>query len=112
MKILIMVALMSFSVTANADQAFFETLYDVPVMVGLNEAPDMSVTFDKPTGRISQAGARMGGLSKQAILAFYNETLVQLGWKAGGEGMYIREGETLTLSFEGSETVKFLLKPQ
>jgi len=112
MKILIIIILMLFPTVAKAEQTFFETLYDVPVMQGLIEVPDMSLTFDKPNGRISQAGAQTSNLSKQDILGFYNESLAQLGWKTSAEGIYIREGETLVLSFEGPKTVKFLLKPQ
>lgn len=113
MKILlIIIALILFPTTIRAEQVFFETLYDVPVMQGLTEVPDMSLTFDKPNGRISQAGAQTGHLSKQDILGFYNESLIQLGWRALGEGIYAREGEKLVLSFDAPQAVKFLLKPQ
>lgn len=102
---------MPVSVLAD-ERAFFDTLYDVPVMAGLTEIPDMAMVFDKPDGKISQAGAAMGQHSAPEVRAFYDETLPQLGWKALGEGNYRREGEVLALSFEDPKMVKFLLKPQ
>lgn len=102
---------MLFPTLAKAEQQFFETLYDVPVMQGLTEIPDMAMVFDKPNGRISQAGALMKGVSQESVKAFYTQTLPQLGWKINQSGIYTREGEKLTISFEGTEMVKLLVEP-
>jgi len=111
MKILIIALLVLFPISAKSETLFFETLYDVPVMEGLIEIPDMAMTFDKPNGRISQAGAMMKYTSPQQVQAFYDEALIQLGWKSLKENEYIREGETLLISYERDKTVEFLLKP-
>ncbi len=101
---------------------FFESLYDVPIMSGLEEAPELALSFDKPDGRISQAGGYSKTAKEADIFKFYDLALVQMGWKRAGTGVYIRERERLELSVEeitgkaqekqeGLLFVKFLLKP-
>lgn len=114
MKILIILLFFLMPVLAKADPLFFETLYDVPVMDGLIPLADLALSFDKPDGRISEAGAMMGSQSQMTVLNFYDQTLVQLGWKGVKEGVYTREAETLRISFEQVQKVKivkFLLEP-
>lgn len=115
MRYILIIVLLMFPVAAQAqEQVFFDSLYDVPVMAGLTELPDMALSFDKPDGRISQAGAVINGQSRTAVADFYDQTLAQLGWKRVHEGGYEREAETLTISFEHADKakiVKFLLEP-
>ncbi len=95
-------------------EAFFNTLYDVPVMPGLAEVPDMALSFDKPSGRIAQAGAVAQDLSAKSIYSFYAQSLHQLGWHASQENVYIREGEKLEISIRKNgqtSVVQFMLKP-
>jgi hypothetical protein len=99
---------------ADGDARFFETLYDVPVMPGLSELPEKALVFDKPSGRIAQAGAAGNKVSGQDIRAFYAASLPQLGWAPAGPDMYAREGEKLVLSVAyeaGYSTVRFTLSP-
>jgi hypothetical protein len=98
-----------------AESAFFESLYDVPIMPGLEEVPEMAMSFDKPNGRISQAAAVAPAVAEPAIIAFYQESLPQMGWQQNSRNHYVREGEELEISIEKTETsqiVRFLLKPQ
>ncbi len=93
---------------------FFETLYDVPVMAGLEEIAEAALSFDKADGRIAQASAFSENLGKEAILIFYNKTLEQMGWQVLGEGKYVREGEKLEIFVEkskGSYIARFSLQP-
>lgn len=113
----LILALAAFSAPVRAaagETAFFETLYDVPVMPGLAEMPDRALVFDKPEGRFAQAGAAGKGVTEQGIRAFYAASLPQLGWQAAGGDSYIREGEKLVLSV-GSEgawrVARFTLSP-
>jgi len=76
---------------------FFEALYDVPVMAGLEEVPELSMKFHKPDRRISQAGALAKNISKNEILAFYAATLPQMGWSKIQLNQYDRDGERLTI---------------
>lgn len=101
------------------NQPFFETLYDVPVMQGLEEVPEMAISFDKPNGRIAEAGAVADNLSTPAILSFYKESLSQLGWTLSqgtkNETIYTREDEKLSISIDKLEVslvVRFTLEPK
>ena len=113
----IIIGLIVFSLPSFAQGApsrFFETLYDVPVMPGLSELPDKALVFDKPEGRIAQAGAAGKTVQTAQIRAFYAETLPQLGWSPLGADSYIREGEKLVLSIApeaGYNVVRFTLAP-
>ena len=98
-----------------AEGLFFDTLYDVPIMPGLEEVPEMAMSFDKPDGRISQAAATAPQVKEQDIMAFYAESLLQMGWQQKTADHYVRDGEELEISIEkteASQMVHFLLKPQ
>lgn len=90
-------ALASDNETAAKTGAFFEALYDVPVMPGLEELKDQAVLFDKPDGRIASVTAASATLKEQDISAFYAQTLPQLGWKKSSENQYVRGKERLTM---------------
>lgn len=98
---------------------FFDSLYDVPVMPGLVEVPELSMSFDKPDGRISEASAHYNGAKVQAVFVFYDQSLSQMGWRKQAQGIYTREGEKLSISIEKMQEnqgalplVRFLLEPQ
>ena len=97
-----------------AETQFFDTLYDVPVMPGMNERPDMAMSFDKPDGRIAEAGAVASDMGAGQIIAFYKESLSQMGWQNQAGNVFVREGEKLEISFEKAGTatvVRFYLSP-
>jgi hypothetical protein len=86
---------------------------DVPLMPGLAADDGAALIFDKPQGRIVEAAAR-GAVSRDAVLAFYQRSLPQLGWQPTGERRFQREGERLSLDFDGSDgnlLVGFTLAP-
>lgn len=93
---------------------FLSVIDDVPLMPGLSERADAAVVFDKPEGRIVEAEAT-GRLARADVLKFYAASLPQLGWRARGEGKFLRDREELALSFTsgqgGSLTVRFTLSP-
>lgn len=100
------------------DGQFFETLYDVPVMEGIEEIPEMALSFDKVGGRIAEAGAIMSDLSDREVISFYNTSLAQMGWqrKQSSYAPYIftREGEKLSIFIDKSKAspvIRFLLQP-
>ena len=95
---------------------------DLPLMPGLTELKGAGVAFDKPSGRIVEAYAR-GDVTRAAVLAFYRDTLPQLGWTLAGSDGFRREGEVLALEFldetsgasgkaEGPLTLRFILRPE
>jgi len=88
---------------------------DLPLMAGLEEAPDQGVIFDTPDGRIVEAYAS-GPVDAGRVREFYQTSLPQLGWSQTGPGQYVREGEQLTLEILNSDptstAVRFQLKPK
>ena len=92
---------------------FFERLEDVPVMPGLIPVADAGIEFDTPSGRIVEAYA-IGETSRKAVRGFYRRTLPQLGWLAGAGDAFLREDESLSIDFFGSDgelTVRFTVAP-
>ena len=97
----------------RAAGAFVAGLEDLPLMPGLAMVEGGCVDFDTPQGRIVEAYAK-GKASLAEVLNFYATTLPQLGWAAGGQGEYRREGEVLRLELyqgESELTVRFYLSP-
>ena len=92
---------------------------DVPLMPGLAADEAASLVFDKPQGRIVEAEAR-GAVTRHAVMAFYEESLPQLGWrrtaaKTPDTKSYERDGERLSLDFDGRDgnlQVAFTLAPR
>ena len=78
-------------------ERFFEALYDVPVMPGLEELPDQAMLFDKPDGRIASVVAASKNLTEADIRRFYVDTLAQMGWKKDTENQYVRGTDRLSM---------------
>ncbi len=99
---------------ALAAERFVHGIEDLPLMPGLAEAPDAGVVFDTPSGRIVQTEA-IGHVSRNQVLAFYAETLPQLGWRSLATGLFRRENEVLRIEFDDvgdpGTTVRFALSP-
>jgi hypothetical protein len=102
------------AVSARAQvQSYIAEVEDLPLMPGLAEVEGAGVIFDKPDGRIVEAYAQ-GEVARDAVLAFYRQTLPQLGWRATGAAAFRREGEALSLDFldgGGALIVRFTLVP-
>ncbi len=99
---------------AAATPRFFESLYDVPIMPGIEEFRDQAVLFDKPDGRIASVTAGSLTLAKEEVQTFYNDTLAQMGWKKTAENQYVRGKDRLEMTLErkGDMTfVRFTLSP-
>jgi hypothetical protein len=107
-------ALLAVAPGAATAQQFVAGTEDVPLMPGLELVAGSAVTFDKPQGRIVEAQAS-GKVTREAVHAFYAQTLPQLGWEPAGRDAWRREGETLRLDFhrhDGALTVGFTLAPR
>ncbi|MCI5059785.1 MAG: hypothetical protein MRY79_01800 [Alphaproteobacteria bacterium] len=106
----------------GSEPQFFEALYDVPVMSGLEELREQQSIFDTPEGRIVQVSA-VSGVKSERVFDFYGQTLPQMGWKLiknanissqKREQRYQREGEILQIFTEKSNSsgiVHFYLYP-
>lgn len=93
---------------------YFEALYDVPVMPGLEELPDQAMLFDKPDGRIASVVAATKTVQEADIRRFYGDTLAQMGWKKTTENQYVRGGDRLSMEIVARPplmVVHFTLEP-
>ena len=83
-------------------------------MLGMTEAIESNVAFDTVQGRILVSFARSRE-SKDKIIAFYEESLIQLGWKMKEDGQFVRGVEILNVDFfpDGEYlVVRFSLEPR
>ena len=88
---------------------------DLPLADGLKEQTDKATVFDTPLGRIVNAYAT-GNVRPEAVLAFYDATLPQLGWDRQKPGTYHRKNEILKIDVwgpdEGPANVSYTLSTQ
>jgi hypothetical protein len=68
---------------------------DVPIMQGWQIEPELGFAFDSPNGRIVMIFASTSA-DENDIMAFYGQTLAQLGW-TGGAGNWVRDTEKLVI---------------
>ena len=68
---------------------------DVPIMQGWKIEPELGFAFDSPNGRIVMIFASTSA-DEDDIMAFYGQTLTQLGW-TGGAGNWVRDAEKLVI---------------
>ena len=68
---------------------------DVPIMQGWKIEPELGFAFDSPNGRIVMIFASTSA-DEDDIMAFYGQTLAQLGW-TGGAGNWVRGAEKLVI---------------
>lgn len=83
-------------------------------MRGMTETTENNVAFDTVHGRVlvSFAKSRESG---EKILAFYKESLSQLGWKIKRDGEFLRGEEILNIDFipDGDYlAIRFSLEPR
>lgn len=100
---LIILATIVFNVSAaRAAPEFFETLYDIPLMIGMSEVEEEALNFDKPSGRISKAAGLIVNSNPQAIETYYDATLKQMGWQRTENLTYMRKQERLKINISKS----------
>ena len=68
---------------------------DVPIMQRWQIEPELGFAFDSPNGRIVMIFASTSA-DEDDIMAFYGQTLAQLGW-TGGAGNWVRDREKLVI---------------
>ena len=68
---------------------------DVPIMQSWQVEPELGFAFDSPNGRIVMIFASTSA-DEDDIMAFYGQTLAQLGW-TGGAGNWVRGAEKLVI---------------
>lgn len=78
---------------------FFMLVEDMPLMTGLVELQDETLSFDKPEGRIIESYASMENITRQQVVEYYKVILPQFGWGRVKDNVFFRAHEYLELSF-------------
>lgn len=111
-------ALLLFAIVAGATTSsageFVPGIEDLPLMDELQAIDGSGFAFDSASGRLVEAYAG-GNVTREAVEAFYDRTLPELGWTETGDQAWQREGETLVIEFvegAGPLTVRFQLAPK
>lgn len=112
MRKLLATLLVLFPALAVAGGGFLSGAEDVPLPPTLTEAPGSGMVFDSPQGRIVEADAT-GDMTEAQVIAFYAQTLPQLGWTRISDTEYRSETETLRLTIRPKQplTVHYNLAP-
>ena len=80
---------------AKAETQQHRWVGDVPIMQGWKIEPELGFAFDSPNGLIVMIFASTAA-DEDDIMAFYGQTLSQLGW-TGGAGNWVRDSEKLVI---------------
>lgn len=84
---------------------------DIPLLEGMKNVEGSLIVFDKSHGRIVVTETE-GNINLQRVKDFYHDILPNLGWKMNLQGKYLREKESLEISFDekdGKVIVKITL---
>ena len=103
-----------FSTISYGNERFISGFEDLPLMRGMTETTESNVAFDTVHGRVLVSFARSSE-SEEKILAFYKESLSQLGWKTNRDGEFLRGEEILKIDFlpDGDYlAIRFSLEPR
>ena len=101
--------------SAEENQAYLHYLPDVPLQAGTSELVDEAVLFDKAEGRIIESVVDVGKTPEKQALNYYSEALPPLGWTPSGGGVFVRNGEQLTVKWEkvsGGAILRLSLSPK
>mgnify|MGYP004036690023 FL=1 len=102
------------STISHGNERFISGFEDLPLMRGMTETTANNVAFDTVHGRVLVSFAQSSE-SEEKILAFYKESLSQLGWKINRDGEFIRGEEILKIDFlpDGNYlAIRFSLEPR
>ena len=99
---------------SNTAPKFIPGVNGLPLVTGLVLMPGRHIIFDTPEGRIIEAFAD-GRISPTNILAFYKDTLPQLGWNVKSKNEFQRENEVLRIEVSANKKnqsiVRFFITP-
>ena len=89
---------------------FIDGLEDVPLMSGLTQHIDDTVSFGNEEARFIEVYLTSAKVGFKMVEKFYTESLPQLGWtyqgKEGNSLLFYREGEALNIHKESTKPLK------
>ena len=106
-KLFVSIAFACFSLALVAHAAFVEGLEDIPLAEGLTQIESESLNFGNEESRLIEAYFKSDTSDFADIIAFYNTTLPQMGWKMKKKTktsiVFEREGEVLEIKTESEK---------
>lgn len=107
-KVIFFVFSLIFSISANA--AFIEGLEDVPVMEGMQQVSNDSISFGNEESRFVEATLISTTNKFVNVRDFYTSTLPQMGWVFQEQRdkalLFEREGEIIEINNEEENPLK------
>ena len=104
-KFVFFVFSLMFSISAKA--AFIEGLEDIPIMNGLQQTANDSISFGNEESRFVEAVLTSTTTNFANVRNFYTTTLPQMGWIFQGQRdnalLFEREGEVIEISAESEK---------
>ncbi|MBR1605406.1 MAG: hypothetical protein IJ660_04795 [Alphaproteobacteria bacterium] len=92
------------SVCLATEHAFIEGLEDIPLMRGVHQQTQKNVSFGNEESRFIEVYLTSSKVGFKKIIAFYKESLPQLGWTYQGtideSVIFYRDSESLTFHRE------------
>ena len=90
--------------------AFIDGLEDIPLMKGLIQKTDETVSFGNEESRFVEVSLSSSKVGFRAVEKFYKESLPQLGWTYQGSAdntvIFYRDSESLNIHKEDSKPLK------
>ena len=90
--------------------AFIDGLEDIPLMKGLVQKTDETVSFGNEESRFIEVSLSSSKVGFKAVEKFYKESLPQLGWTYQGSAdntvIFYRDSESLNIHKEDSKPLK------
>jgi len=88
---------------------FFKTAQDIPLMAGLVEDTQNSLSYDSPQGRIIESISILDGVDEHYVRGYYRQALPVFGWQFSSEDQFVRQNETLRMDFVVEDQQKYFL---
>lgn len=88
---------------------FFQAAQDIPLMHGLIEDMQGTLTYDSPQGRIIESVSILDGVNKENVRTYYNENLPAFGWQFSAPNEFVRHNEMLRLDFISEDDREYFL---
>ena len=113
MKKVYLVVLCCFCIISNVmakNTKFIDGLEDVPLMKGLEQNIDNTISFGNEEARFIEVFLHSSKIGFKKVESFYKESLPQLGWIYQGTYdntvIFYREGESLSIIKEDAKPLK------
>ncbi|MBE2192016.1 MAG: hypothetical protein IAE63_07540 [Alphaproteobacteria bacterium] len=86
--------------SSSSTSGYLSNLPDIPVMDGMIAQNEDGFVFDAPEGRVVEETVFTSDFEESEVKAYYGTVLPRLGWIARKTGVFVRNGEQLTVNVD------------